>query len=98
MYHRDEVDVKKIIQTALQVEDESHKLKAKHTGAKHESLYTDYKPIGLKEARNESKRFIEKNKKQAAEANAERPGLGTRRDSRAKPKPVTAEDKKIRDT
>jgi hypothetical protein len=40
-YHRDEIDVKKIIQTALQVEDESHFLKAKHTGSKHESLYLD---------------------------------------------------------
>lgn len=61
LYHRDEVDVKKIIQTALQVEDESHKLKAKHTGAKHVSLYSDSQQTVSKEPKPSS--FIERNKK-----------------------------------
>jgi hypothetical protein len=39
--HRDELDVKQIIKTALQVEDESKRLKSKHTGTKYDSLYQD---------------------------------------------------------
>ena len=81
---RDEVDVRKIIQTALMVEDESHALKSKHTGKRHESLYTDYKAPS--EARQQS--IIERNKKLVAE-----PKKQARKNSVAKP--LTVDDKKI---
>ena len=45
--YSDEVDVKQIIRTALQVEDESRQMKNRHLGGKnrdHDSLYPQIQP------------------------------------------------------